>query len=51
VSYRGISDRRKSEFMVTDQGTSRPLDPHIPSSAQRNRSAFSDARSDRGRAW
>src|SRR4249919_786420 len=51
VSYRGISDRRKSGFMLTDQGTSRPLGPHIPRSAQRNRSAFSDAPSDRGRAW
>lgn len=31
-----------------DKPTARP---HIPRSAQRNRSEFSDERSDRGRAW
>jgi len=51
VSYRGISDRPKFGFLLTDQGTSRPLGPRIPRSAQRNRNEFSDARPDRGRVW
>jgi len=37
--------------MLTDQGASRRPGPLSLCSAQRDRSAFSDARSDRGRAW
>ena len=38
-------------FTLTDQGPSRQLGPHIPNSARHDRSEFSDARSDTGRAW